>query len=130
MRILITGHPKAGKTKLADQLAFTHTRHTDDLIENHEWSELSEAVSYWFNDPGPWIIEGVAIPRALRKWRKRHFEGKALPFDLFIYLTREPLTPMAKGIDTVMVELWKWIVDSGITILTNSPKGAFGAKDD
>ena len=42
----------------------------DDLIDTHEWSAASAEVARWLDDEGPWIIEGVAMSRALRKWRR------------------------------------------------------------
>ena len=69
-RILIIGGPRTGKTTLARQLS-TAARSTDDLI-HLGWSEASEAASHWFDDAGPWVIEGVAVVRALRKWFLRN----------------------------------------------------------
>jgi len=70
MRILIAGIPRAGKTTLAATLEREHklsARHTDTLIPLG-WSEASDAAAQWIDEPGPWIIEGVAAIRALRKW--------------------------------------------------------------
>ncbi len=34
-----------------------------------EWSDASQYIAdVWFNRRGPWVIEGVATARALRKW--------------------------------------------------------------
>jgi hypothetical protein len=34
-----------------------------------DWSEQSQHVAdHWLMMPGPWVIEGVATARALRKW--------------------------------------------------------------
>jgi hypothetical protein len=52
--------------------------HTDDLIALG-WSEASAAVIPWISRPGPWIIEGVAVPRALRKWFAANPTGKPAP---------------------------------------------------
>ena len=116
MRIVITGHPKTGKTTLAKEFRCEHTRHTDELIETHEWSEQSETASYWFDCADPYVLEGCAIPRALRKWHKRHPDAYP-PFDLFIYIESLVQTPMAKGIETIMVPLWDWLDDSPVMIL-------------
>jgi hypothetical protein len=69
-RILITGPSGSGKTYLADALGLIEDAavwHTDDAAKLG-WSEASEEVAGWLDRPGPWIIEGVAVPRALRKW--------------------------------------------------------------
>jgi hypothetical protein len=73
-RILITGPSGSGKTYLADALGLIEDAavwHTDDAAKLG-WSEASEEVAGWFDRPGPWIIEGVAVPRALRKWKGKH----------------------------------------------------------
>jgi hypothetical protein len=79
-----------------------------------EWSAASLAASQWFDESGPWIIEGVAVPRALRKWRDRN-PNEPPPCDKIINLTTKyrDLAPgaitMGKGIDKVMTDLWAWI---------------------
>lgn len=116
-RIAIAGWPRAGKSTFAEDLAKRHkleVKHTDDLIGKFEWSELSEEVSRWFDEPGDWIIEGMAVPRALRKWRERN-PGAEPPIDM-IFVLREPfeeLSPrqaaMGKQNDTVLTEIKDWI---------------------
>lgn len=85
MRILVAGRPRCGKTLAALSLSRQHKaplRSTDDLIKGSEWSEASEKASLWLDEPGPWVIEGVAVVRALRKWLARHPPpGDGLPFD-------------------------------------------------
>lgn len=108
MRILIIGGPKTGKTTLANKLG-GNVRSTDDVM-NLGWSEASAEVATWFDEPGPWIIEGVAVPRALRKWMKNN-PGQPAPVDKIIWLSGafQDLTTgqqsMTKGIDTVMNEI-------------------------
>jgi hypothetical protein len=102
-------------------------RHTDDLIEQTAhlgkdgWSEASRLASEWLDEPGPWIIEGVAMARALRKWREAH-PGEPPPVDRVIRLTApyETLSKgqaaMAKGEETVWLEIVEWLlagVDAG-----------------
>ena len=110
-RLLITGGPRTGKTTLANSLERDGARvgHTDDLIASHDWSEASDRVAEWMNAPGPWVIEGVAVVRALRKWLAAHPAGA--PCDRIVLLSKplEPLTPgqaaMAKGLLTVWDEI-------------------------
>lgn len=99
MRTVILGGPGTGKTTLAQELGSTGipVRHTDDLIHSHEWSEASEAASHWLDEPGPWIVEGVAAVRALRKWLERNTGRIATrPCDEVITLW-EPRRPLAPG---------------------------------
>ena len=73
-RILIAGGPRTGKTTLAKTLAQElgiPALHADDAIPLG-WSESSAEVARWIALPGPWIIEGVSVPRALRKWLDAH----------------------------------------------------------
>lgn len=100
-------------------------KHTDDLIAETAhlgkdgWSEASRLASLWLDQPGPWIIEGVAASRALRKWRDSH-PGDRPPVDRVIYLetAHEELTKgqasMAKGVATVHREIDQWLADHGI----------------
>jgi hypothetical protein len=95
-RIVIVGGPKTGKSTLAH-----HPRHfaaevrsTDELVGVLEWSEVSAEVATWFDEPGPWIIEGVATARALRKWLATHAEA---PLDIVVVLMGKPFVELSKG---------------------------------
>lgn len=117
MRLAITGYPKAGKSTLAERLAkkfgIPHYA-TDSLIGVLDWSPLSEEVSKWFDRPGNWIIEGVAVPRALRKWRLRN-PDKAPPLDQYLLLDyaspelSKGQRSMGTGVMTVHRELEPWL---------------------
>ncbi len=119
-RIAIAGGPRTGKTTLAQSLWMPGDKvlHTDDLIHLHLWSEASQVVCGWFDEPGPWIIEGVTVSRALRKWHQQH-PGQPPPLDKCIYLTKEyvPLngqqSAMAIGIEVVHAEIEHWLWEHG-----------------
>ena len=84
-RVVIAGGPRTGKTTHANKLGAesgARVRHTDDLIGRLEWSAASQEVSQWFDEPGPWIVEGVAVPRAVRKWLAAHPSKKDKPFEM------------------------------------------------
>ncbi len=122
MNTVIVGGPKTGKSRLADSLGKT-VRHTDDLIGELDWSELSEHVSHWFDEPGEWVIEGVATVRAIRKWLAR----EPGPFPAEIMLLTEaavPRTPrqeaMAKGVETVWNQIKAELVERDTTILVKA----------
>jgi adenylate kinase family enzyme len=96
MRLLITGGPRTGKTTRALDLAQQHgvpVYHTDDAIPLG-WHEASAEVARWLERPGPWIIEGVAVPRALRKWLASHPSG--IPCEQCIVL-RTPHIELHRG---------------------------------
>ena len=125
MRIIIAGGPRTGKTTLATQILQADgfpVRSTDDLIGKLGWSEASAEVAEWFDDPGPWVIEGVAAARALRKWLGAHPTGS--PCDAIVYLSvpKVDRTPgqnaMAKGCDTVWNEVRPSLVARGVKIVS------------
>jgi hypothetical protein len=78
VKILVGGGTRVGKTTLSDALAAKYNCplvHTDELIGLLDWSAASAQVAKWFDAPGPFVIEGVSIARALRKWMAAH-DGK------------------------------------------------------
>lgn len=105
-RVAIAGVPRAGKTTLAEEMG--GGRSTDDLI-GLGWSEASLEASGWFDLPGPWVVEGMAVPRALRKWLAAYPTGT--PCDRLIWLGRPHAeqspgqAAMGKGAATVMHEI-------------------------
>lgn len=105
MRIVITGSPLAGKTTLAGIIAKitgVPVFHTDD-VKDLEWSEASQAVSGWLAREGSWIIEGVTVPRALRKWQMNH-PDEPPPLDWFIYLPK-PRSFLGIGQETMRKQI-------------------------
>lgn len=110
-RLLICGGPRTGKTKLAcavaDLLGIL-PQHTDNVIPMG-WSEGSELVSAWMDAPGPLVIEGVAVVRALRKWLKRNPSKRPdfalVLLDKHVAPVSEAQARMTKGIHTVWDEI-------------------------
>ena len=124
LRICIAGVPRGGKTTLANRAVRTgqfRVGHTDDLIGSLSWSEASAEVATWLDWVGPWVIEGVAVPRALRKWLAANQRGS--PADVLIFLSRPQLTlsegqaRMATGCQTVLSEIEDALRARGTTIL-------------
>ncbi len=122
MKTLIAGVPRSGKTTLALEMGMkskTRVYHTDDLIEKHSWSIQSDEVACWFNMKN-YIIEGVTIPRALRKWLSL---CKGKPCDEIIWLAtpRSTLTggllSMAKGCISIMNEIEDELIKRGVKII-------------
>jgi len=122
MTIAIAGGPITGKTTMASELAAKHNvdvKHTDDLIELG-WSESSEAASNWFDDPDAGIVEGVAVPRALRKWIARTPEEPPCDVVIFLIGPWKPLSDgqrrMSKGCKTVMDEIRPELEARGVIV--------------
>ncbi len=125
LRICIAGGPKTGKTTLAGELGLEPVRHTDDTIALiPDWSEASKHVATWMDEPGPWAIEGVALPRALRKWLAANPEGR--PCDVVCWLDAAvvPRTPkqdsMAKGCATVWREIFDALVARDVRVIVGA----------
>jgi len=66
-RLAISGRPKSGKTTLSERVSDRPVIHGDDYIKLG-WSECSQKiVDVAAQIRGPLLIEGVQVPRALRK---------------------------------------------------------------
>ena len=133
MRLCIIGGPKTGKTTLAAELAASpgplavgtagsafRVRCSDEAM-HLGWSEASAEVALWLDNAGPWIVEGVAVPRALRKWLAAHAEGK--PCDIVLVLTTAHVelskgqAAMGKGVATVWAEVLPELRRRGVEVM-------------
>lgn len=92
-RIVIVGAPRSGKTTLAATFALP-VIHTDALASEGDFSAQSQKAAELLELPGPWVLEGVTMVRALRKWFRLHPEG--VPCDA-IYGCWAPLEPLSAG---------------------------------
>ncbi len=137
-RVAIAGVPLAGKSTRAAHIGLTTDiapRATDELTER-DWSEASAEVALWMDEPGPWIIEGCTVPRAIRKWWKERalitdpgyetFKDRrdiVRPCDVLIWMgsPREELERgqdiMAKGCKTVFDEIEPAMRAMGVAIV-------------
>lgn len=128
-RILIAGGPKCGKStiaaRLCDAMAGTGVllMHTDDLMgDGFDWSAASLRVSEWFQSAAPWIIEGVSVPRALRKWFALRLDSQEKPADVVYWSLahKVPLSKgqvsMAKGCQTVFEQVRPMLLARGVEI--------------
>lgn len=136
-RVVVAGGPRTGKTTMAEELRQLvglgcTVRHTDALKEELGWSEVSELVARdWFAKSGPWVVEGVAAVRALRKWLDRFDEGAGAPCELLVYLD-EFVVPdlkrgqlaMAKGCWTVFDEIREELEAHGVRVFVASELAA------
>lgn len=118
MREAIAGVPRAGKTTLAEQLG-VRVRSTDETVPLG-WSEASAEVAKWFDDEGDVVIEGVAVPRALRKWLAANPTGKPVDRIRWMDVPRTELDVgqrrMASGARTVFSEVVDELVRRGVTV--------------
>lgn len=96
-RIAITGGPRAGKTTWAQRITDRAVIHTDDF-RSSPWPEVPFLVIEACQERQAFCVEGVQVPRALRK---------GLEVDAVIWLS-EPLLElsdgqerMRKGTDTI-----------------------------
>ena len=118
-RVVVMGWPKSGKSAYASVIGSQlglRPRATDEL-KDLPWSRQSEVVCEWLDEDGPWIIEGVVVVRALRKWKERN-PGEAPPVDEIIVMPKpalqdltEPQIIMGKGHDTILLELVDWFAE-------------------
>lgn len=126
MKILITGGPRVGKSYLAKELSIKYgIRHycTDpqNMCDPHvngvpdfitDWSEQSKyVVQNWIGKKD--LIEGVAVPRSLRKWRKAN-PTAPLPCDRLIILegNRDILNTKQEGMKKSTLKIMKDVIDS------------------
>lgn len=123
MRIAIAGGPRTGKSTLAKALSNiqgVQVYPTDSIIKT-DWSETSQLASTWFDTAPTFIIEGVAVPRAIRKWLARNPTGK--PCDKLYWLAPAyvPLTKgqeaMSKGCFTVFKEIRAELERRGVEVV-------------
>lgn len=130
-RIAITGAPKAGKTRYADR-HHAGALHVDSLRDqepfvsmghDEQWSAISQHVADRLATLGPVVIEGVQVPRALRKALRDRPDQK--PVDEVLIIERQgnrTMTKdhgaMAKGVATVMAEIRPALEALGVEIRT------------
>ncbi len=122
--IAIAGFPLAGKTTLAKELAEELGREaisTDHLLAIElSWSEISQVTSEWFDNMNDVIIEGVAVPRAQRKWLDTHDQGK--PCDTVYWLATpkglmtDDQLAMGRGCFTVFKDIMDELVARGVEV--------------
>lgn len=99
LRVIICGAPRAGKTTAALAM-HTHgcwVYHLDSLVEKHTWSEQSTVAARYLSEPGPYIIEGCAAVRALRKYMATCPDK---PCDAVVRFT-SPRAPLSAGQETL-----------------------------
>ena len=117
--IVIAGGPRTGKTTLAAELGGL-VLCTDDVM-SLGWSEASQRASHWFDGDAD-VVEGVAVPRALRKWLARNPHGKPCERVIWLAVPRQALSDgqerMRKGCVTVWSEVKPELIRRGVMVET------------
>lgn len=128
LRTILAGGPRVGKTTLSRALAAAvdvEALHTDDLLGQEPeltWSEVHVTVAGWMDLPGPWVIEGVATPRALRTWLRAHANDTTAPADRVFWSVAPKVTrtkhqeAMTRGIESVWAEVEPELVARGVVV--------------
>ena len=123
MRICIAGGPQVGKTTLARELGMSlgvPLRHCDDLLLGLHWHTQSDIVREWVEADSPFVIEGVPVIRALRKWLRSHPEGKPCDTLYWRFAARqtrpEGQERLAKGCLSVFTEIEPELRRRGVEI--------------
>lgn len=121
-RIAIVGGPKSGKTTLSRWAQHTHKIIHTDAYMNREWSAASAAVADDANrTQGKIVVEGVAVPRALRK-------GMCVDVVVLLEGSIVPLldgqSRMAKSVETVLNEWRQAHPDVPVVVAPSIPKEA------
>jgi len=123
-RVVVAGGPRTGKSTFAETLrkaSGAQILHTDDLI-HLGWSEASQEAATWIvkRPPRPWILEGVAAARALRKVLGATDDLQ--PCDV-VYVLDVPVVArtkgqvsMAKGCVKVFTEIEPELLARGVTV--------------
>lgn len=121
-RIVIAGGPRTGKTTLGKHMSaqLGYPLLSTDVYLHLPWSDASDLVAERMLRTGPWIIEGVTVPRALRK----AWAGSGRLVDKAIWLG-EPYGALSaaqerlsKGCLTVWRECLPWLLQSGTEVET------------
>lgn len=121
-KIAIAGVPRAGKTTRARRIALGigELRSTDALKDVGDWSKESEIAAAMFDEPSSFVMEGMVVPRALRKWLAAHPEGR--PVDELIWMgkpaveTTKDQDAMGKGALTVLREILPELQKRGVKV--------------
>ncbi len=124
-KILIMGVPRAGKSTLSADMASQldiPLKHIDEWAKTLPWSETSDRVAEKLESEGPWIMEGVAGIRGLRKWLERN-PGKRPDFTI-VWLPEPAIKltaaqdNMRNGTLTIFRQIEQELLSRGVIILS------------
>src|SRR5690348_5008412 len=125
MKVCIIGGPRSGKSTLANSygapvfcadpinLVKDVLKGVTYLPEGINWDSQSHYIcKNWFSMEGDWVIEGVGVVRALRKWIK-YYSNKPPCYNIVYIMDQHPKAghllvgqeSMRSGIETVWSEI-------------------------
>lgn len=122
LRVAIVGGPRSGKTTLARAMAAKlglPLVSTDDFIPLG-WSGASAKAAEVIAGAKRLLIEGVTVPRALRRLLEDH--PRRRPIERLVVLGRPKVrrtkgqTTMAKGLDKILGEILPALERRGVEI--------------
>lgn len=131
MRVVIVGGVSRGKSTTADELhrlhgwpVFCADPESKVVYQKSYSSYLPEGLDFsgdsgpspwickhWLTMPGPWIIEGHALARALRRWT-RNPHTPQMPCDRIIVLDRpahRPTNVAQEALSKGVMRVWREI---------------------
>lgn len=125
-RVVIVGGPRRGKSWLARELSapvFCGDPRSKVKDPEEGVHYLPEGIPFagddgaamwvacnWFTMPGPWVLEGHVMARALRRWTRDHYNG--YPCDRIIVLDRPAMCDATRGQDSMhtgVMKVWSEI---------------------
>lgn len=144
-RIIVVGGPRRGKSTYARSLELPRfctdpasrapevedgvTYLPEEFAPAERWSDGSQYIAdHWFSMPGPWVIEGIATVRALRKWLA---VNTGTPCDQVVDFTSAPplvaVKPGHEAMARSVAVIWAGIADkvSGIVVAGGRPEDPF-----
>lgn len=110
-RAIIAGGPRTGKSTTSARAGERYRRDirsTDALSDSHGWIEASAEIARWIDDP-KYIIEGVAAPRALRKWMRANPDKKLDATVVYFGRAVSPQTDQQRRMSKDVAKVWNEI---------------------
>jgi len=119
-RIFVTGWPMCGKSTFSESFDHDDVRHTDDFSD-FEWHEQSDLVYQWIENREIRVIEGVVLPRAIRKWLDENSIGRPCDYLIWMCHPKRELSygqkRMGLALDTVMNEIYIELLQRGVDVI-------------
>ena len=106
LRVVIGGGPRTGKTTLSESYS-CDVVHTDNMIGKTTWESISDHLAAWMLRDGPWVVEGVASVRALRKLLETDPDRRPCDMVIWCRTVRVPLTAKQEAMMKGTEKTWR-----------------------